>query len=630
MQVYIHTFIATREAHNLSPLQPTEPIHVRLFFSEHHITTDDYRQYMEWAGAPEQLTEFHALGAAPASLTKASLVPPNSFATQVGTVKYDFMLEAQEDYLAYLEFVRQTLKVEAQRPVFRPFLKPTDVIQEPEVDAGLAYELGFTGTVVTSTKDIQHNSELPTFVLVHPPNPEKCHKVYSLWFYILKEYAEKGHFYRKEDATAREPQLQSFETSYCWRICTKLQDVVESVKRWGSVLYQLTTGHLVAEKSYRYFWGDVLGTEAMPLVKVQTELSLQGPFLRKRSGEAIMETRLTEAQLSIVKQFFTNKDIRPFSIGALYDLFTKPNVAKPLTTPTIRAGAFLGKNTLGSMNPRIELQDVNGVFPANTVNPCSSETTSTTNKNQNDPSGLDTHACGWEAVKTVPEKTPASGDVRQQLLTMIHAFKNGYTSYPTIPESMYSSIPVQDLQKLYQYGFLLYLIDQKYDQKSIEISTSDYQRMIDSYKQSNMDLQGVEFTHVHIMILYALLTKDTAFLEYILPTAESLEMRLVFSLCKYAMEYRNPEHYTVVYQTMIKEFAKELTKDEDGRVGAKALWDVFLLFLRKQKMDYVGFLGTQQEFNDVMRDLGWEQKRIAAGKVWLKMKLPAVYDDTKY
>lgn len=615
MQVYIHTFIATREAYNLSPLQPTEPIHVRLFFSEHHITSEDYRQYMEWAGAPEQFTEFHALGAAPTSLTKASLLPPNAIATQVGAVKYDFMLEAQEDYLAYLEFVRETLKVEAQRPIFRPFLKHTDIIQEPGVDGSLAYELGLTGTLIPSTKDIPYDSELPTFVLVHPPNPEKRHNVYSLWFYVLKEYAEKGHFYRQEDAMAQEPQLKSFETSYCCRICTKLQDIVESVRRRGLALYQLTTSHLVADKPYIRFWGDVLGTEAMPLVKVQTELFLQGQFLRKRSGEAVMETQLTKAQLAILKPFFTNKDIRPFSIAALYDLFATPNVAKPLAVPVIRAGSFLDKNALCSVNP-------SGAFPANTVNPSSGNAT-TSNKPHSDPAGLDTYACGWESVKTTPEKTPDVAELRKQLLTLIKEFKE---SVP--PSDKYITIPKSNF---FQLGFLLFLLNK---QAGHRFTNVDYQALIEQYKQSKMDLQGVEFTHAHQSILYPLLAPNTKFLEYASESfpvnMNDLEVRLIFSLFQYPLEYRNAEHQDIVYQIMIKEFAKALLKDEEGRVGAKALWDAFLLFLRKQKMDYVGFFGTQQEFNDIMRDLGWEQKRIAAGKVWLKMKLPIAYDDTKY
>jgi hypothetical protein len=153
----------------------------------------------------------------------------------------------------------------------------------------------------------------------------------------------------------------------------------------------------------------------------------------------------------------------------------------------------------------------------------------------------------------------------------------------------------------------------------------DYSALIEYFKKTNMDLQEVPFSAANLTILYPLLANNTDFLEdATAPEGLSLlEARVLLSLYQYPLEYRNPQQQIQLFQLIVKEFAKTLKVSEEGRVAAKALWDAFLAFLRKHRLDYVGFFGTQQEFNEILKDQGWEQKRVAAGKVWLKMELTA-------
>jgi hypothetical protein len=636
MQVYIHTFIAKREAFNLSPLQLTEPIHVRLFFSPHYITKEDYQQYMEWLNSADQCTEFHNLGAAPATLTKASLLPANAFATQVGAIKYDFMLEAQEDYLAYLEFVRQTLKLEVQRPVFRPQTKVTAESQAKQ-DLIPEHMITTNSKVVKQRQDVPHkDTELPTFLLVHPPLPIVYHELYFTWYKIAKEYVDRASFYRLEDPTITEPEILH-PLGYCWIVCNSLQKVSECMTKKSHALYQLSTGHLVEEKQYGHFWVTLLGTDAMPLVKIDTELSLQGLLLIKKRGEDVLETQITEAQLGIIRPFFTNKEIRPFSVSALYDLFARPGKTKPVIdskAATIHPGQFqigindtgtmmrdalgnlVGENTARAINARLMKENkanINAPVACNSFN--TTDITDTTNTTNKAPDGLDAYACGWETIKeTTVEKRPEADVLRKQVQELIREFKESYAPLQSPPLMTISPT-------LFQHGFLLYIL---HKQKSTRSQTTmDYSALIEYFKKTNMDLQEVVFSAANLTILYPLLDNNTDFLEYsTAPEGLSLlEARVLLSLYQYPLEYQNPQQQIQLFQLIVKEFAKTLKVSEEGRVAAKALWDSFLAFLRKHRLDYVGFFGTQQEFNEILKDLGWEQKRVAAGKVWLKMEL---------
>ncbi len=609
MQVYIHTFIATREAFNLSPLQPTEPIHVRLFFSPHHISKKDYCKYLGWINSADQCTEFHTMGAAPATLTKASLLPPNAFATQVGVVKYDFMLEAQEDYLAYLEFVRQTLQVEAQRPVFRPFLKSEET-KIPTDEWPTLAELAVTSKLVPEREDIPYkDSELPTFLLLHPPEPSGGHAAYTLWLYALKQYADRAIFYRQEDAKATEPQLLAPMASHCWLICTKVSQIHDHVNKHKKSLYKTSSGHIVTEKLYDRVWGNVLGTEAMPQVTVELELSLQGPFLMKKQGAFVLETRLTEAQVAIVKPFFTKKELRPFNLPALYDLFAMPAFAKPFNAPTIRSTQLIGVNTVGAA-----IRAANDAGSNTTASNASNA--STFRKETPAPEGTDAYACGWETIVSAPQKTAEPETLREQLSVLLKEFKESHAPLPAPPSLNVSPT-------LFQHGFLLYLLHKQQAVRSS--STINYGPIIEYYKKSKLDLQGFAFTAVNITVLWPLLAYNTDFLREVhCPEGLTLlEARVLLSLYQYPLEYRNPQQQVQLFHLVVRQFAEGIKVAEDGRVAAKALWEAFLAFLRKHRLDYVGFFGTQQEFNEILKELGWEQKRVAAGKIWLKMELSA-------
>lgn len=570
MHAYIHTFIPTRTETILAPLWPTEVLQVRLFLSPHRVGREEYTQYLGWLGCADQLTEWHDFGQVPDTVTKASLLPPNIHSTQVGPIVYDFMLESLDDYTAYLEFVRQTLAIEAARPVFRPQARTTDA-EDPLV---MPLFQQVDDRMVESREDLE---DKPTFVLEHPAHPTESHRAYGLWSWARNQFENRVQFYRRV-TNCSEPSLLFPVSKHCWMVCKTTEAILDSMASHQHILHELSTGHVVTERQGRSMWdrgtalGKLVGTEVMPHVKIVTTLVLQDHVLQKR-GLDMLEMRLAPGQLAMIRPFFECRE--RFSLAALYALFATPHTSRPAKLPTF--------------------------IPSSPVNPPTLTPTPTfaTGSTPENPAARDTFSCDWEPVKTVTPVTPAAAKIREELLALQHEFR---TSQPL------DATAVEDVTAAaFQFGFLLYLLKRQADNR-----LEDYRHHIDMYKQG---LRPDEFTAAHQPILTHLLASNT---EFLAPVA-TLEQRILLTIYQYPVELKVGQ--TDLFVLVVKEFATRGLKRGEGRVGAKAVWDAFLGFLRGHRLDYVGFFGSQQEFNDVLRDLGWEQKRMAAGKVWLKMEL---------
>lgn len=569
MHAYIHTFIPARAEATLAPLWPTEAIQVRLFLSPHRVTREAYTQYLAWLGCADQLTEWHDFG--PVPVTKETLLPPGSRPTQVGPIAYNFMLESLDDYTAYLEFVRQTLAVEAARPVFKPQARmaakaaeAAEAIKDPFV---IPLFQQVDDRIVESRQGLEGE---PTFVLEHPAHPTESHRAYGLWSWARSQFEDRAKFVRCITNTNKEPSLLYPVSRHCWMVCTTQEAILDYMATHQQILHELSTGHVVAERQAGPWdrgtaWGKLVGTEAMPHVKIVTTLVLQGTILQKR-GENMLEMQLTPEQLAMIRPFFECGE--RFSLSALYALFAKPHTSRPPKLPTF-------------------VPDIPFRSP---VNPSATEATI---------EARDTFSCDWEVVKATAPVTPAAAKIREELQALQHEFR---TSCPTDATATEEVPPVA-----FQYGFLLYLL-----KRQAENRLEDYRPHVDMYKQG---MRLGDFGPEHRPILTHLLAPNT---EFLAPVAR-LEQRILLSIYQYPVDLK--VGYADLFALVVKDFAAKGLKPAEGRVGAKAVWDAFLGYLRGHRLDYVGFFGSQHEFNDVLRDLGWEQKRMAAGKVWLKMEL---------
>jgi hypothetical protein len=82
------------------------------------------------------------------------------------------------------------------------------------------------------------------------------------------------------------------------------------------------------------------------------------------------------------------------------------------------------------------------------------------------------------------------------------------------------------------------------------------------------------------------------------------------------------ENREFIFETVIKIFMdRYVMKDSTARTNASTLRDGFNGFLKGVKqLAHVAEYGNQSYFNNILKSLGWEQKRLANGKVWIGAK----------
>jgi hypothetical protein len=206
---------------------------------------------------------------------------------------------------------------------------------------------------------------------------------------------------------------------------------------------------------------------------------------------------------------------------------------------------------------------------------------------------VDKKESAWETIH--PAAQPDQAGVKKELRRLLLEFEDKLGGGEPLP--MY----------LQQYAFLLYLLQQSKDR------SRDLEPVIQLFQQTKMDLQGIQIYEIQVQ---ALLSPNTAFLE------GELEARIFLELFQFPLEVRLPEQKTKLFQRLVHAFSTQVIQSIEGkRAASSQVWDAFLQFLRRKKLDFVGFFGSQMEFNEVLRELGWEQKRIAQGKVWIGMEI---------
>ena len=236
----------------------------------------------------------------------------------------------------------------------------------------------------------------------------------------------------------------------------------------------------------------------------------------------------------------------------------------------------------------LSLESLYDIFTSNTA-VRTVESTARVSAEEPTPNSADFSA--WESVPTsrVVTETPELNTLAQEFFGTSQRISEG--------------------PSLFRHAFLLFLAHKQKTERHL-----DYDRVIQKYVATNMAIDvPTNMTDTLLTHITALLSPNTEFL------GDMLEMRVFLTLHEYPIEFRNPKQLEI-FQFFIKEFHRTLKRSEEGRVGAKVLWEAFLIYLRKYKLDFVGFFGSQTDFNEQLRELGWEQKRVAAGKVWMNME----------
>ena len=167
----------------------------------------------------------------------------------------------------------------------------------------------------------------------------------------------------------------------------------------------------------------------------------------------------------------------------------------------------------------------------------------------------------------------------------------------------------------------------KLDTKSVNPKTEevlkrrDVQKFLKDVRGSSAEMAEIQELCKDVADLYDIfrLFKEVHFLDSTNPK----HVKMVL-----ALKGQTPERQgDFVFQTVVQMFAETfLQKDASAKLASSVAWDSFNDFLKhplfSEKVSVTEY-GSQVSFNTTLKGLGFEQKRIASGKVWLGVKYVA-------
>jgi hypothetical protein len=386
---------------------------------------------------------------------------------------------------------------------------------------------------------------------------EQSNEMFTQWKLIQQHFGSKLRYFIRNTEAA--PKIMIRWRS-CWKVLNPtIPNIYAELRPHSTIIHQLNTGHLVHEVE-NGSWEILLGTQVFPNVSIASTLTLYRTWLTWKRPNQVLETWLREEERAILLELMNPEKKLMFSLEHAYGLFAANRHSK-LTLPHIAP---------------LCLSSLPNTTTVDTVQP------------------VDKKEAKWDIIK--PIQQPDSSVYKKELKELLLEFEQTKDGPLAPPE-------------IQQYAFLLHLLQLSKDR------SRDIDPVIKLFRQTKMDLQGTE---VSLHQVQSLLTPNTAFLE----GEDVLEARVFLELFQSPLELRLPDQKTKLFQMLIQAYSAHCLRPMEGkRTPASQIWDGFLTFLRGKKLDYVGFFGSQMEFNEVMRELGWEQKRISTGKVWVNVEI---------
>jgi hypothetical protein len=141
--------------------------------------------------------------------------------------------------------------------------------------------------------------------------------------------------------------------------------------------------------------------------------------------------------------------------------------------------------------------------------------------------------------------------------------------------------------------------------------------LITYFKDTGMDMMNMKIPTTACLI--PLLDKSLVKRMTPVDPKRLLEVRVCLAMYRHPLAYKWSDNKSLLFRLVVQTFQMAHCGPSRQVMAASTLWGHWLTFLRQHDLEFAGMFGNQAEFNDIMRDLGWEQKRQASGKVWMNM-----------
>jgi hypothetical protein len=589
---------------------------------------------------PVSSTNFYAFDEIPEGFQCNVLIPktkPHDSLTWNG-ITYDFSLKGDAQKNAYLSFVKETIFLEKRRPYFQvdaaeettiesaadslkqQFSSIFDTTSPKSIEAYNEHVFGEDqesitdisrsiqalyqkSTVIESVEDLKSDDKF--YILFHcNVNTTECQKYIPVWNRLVDKFCKYMTFYVMNTYTNKKVLLEwgfSGRSKSEWgndtseRYC--IDFIHSQLNRRANTVHELSTGELLQEREDS-LWERVLGTYIFPSITIAKTLSLLDDRLSYKdikSGES-STIYLTTSQSGLLRTLLTTPEIGTFSLSHAFHLFSEQS-GKPQLKVAVANHSL-------SEPPVVPGNDAFRTLLRQQI----------TSKSAGHP--LHNEILGTNVQETVWGSIPESKKIQSRRIpNVVDELEEYESEFWDSKKTPVSDIPYgQPNEKIFQYGFLLFLLKKQRSNRQLDLDKHIQQVLKSSYKITVPDPQP--------SIDVALQWVDESY-EFLinLPTVssdETLEMILLLSIYQHVQTSDWKVHKLAVFRFMIVAFCHfHLVQQTGTKVPASLLWEHFLLFLRSHQLDFVGFFGTQADFNEQLREQGFEQKRISSGKIWM-------------
>jgi hypothetical protein len=563
-RVYIATY----------PTSPESSL-VRLFLMS-SCDKEKYKTYLETIGVPhvgKHCSTFQHLEYMPAHVTRESLLPNSRpGACVIDGIPYDF--EATKEQLnEYIQFVKTTGMLEQQRPKF-DLPMPTKRSISIEEENWMA-----------NSEEIPSDGEEPqgdNVCILELHTDKDCSAIYPIWAEVTK--MPHMRFYVKTT-----PHVVSFQNKLPWSILMETHrswftarsicpyETTEDIQTWiretrlenaRHTYYKLANGKVLEEKKER--WSDFTWKEMMcvlggPMVLETLHILASSVLLINTEGEVLLPLPIEVERLNkeVLKDFQVEDGILRLVLDGFKAVETKE------------------------------------------IPPTQTE----------EPTAMDDTECMWEQLKEEAKADQKPTDKRKQLRALLQEFRTPplLTMGEKEEAAAFDALPIAwNDTSVYAYGFLVFLLKKYEADRSTEMAD-----LITYFKDTGMDMMNVKIPSTACLI--PLLDNSVVKRVAAVDPKRSLEVRICLAMYRHPLAYKWSDNKSLLFRYAVQTFQMAHCGPSRYSLAASTLWAHWIAFLRTHDLEFAGMFGNQAEFNDVMRDLGWEQKRQASGKVWMNM-----------
>ena len=562
---------------------------IRNFTSPVSISRSEYENYMKMLNLDTSNFDFTEWGTVSDTFNLASLLPTKSLEESYEKFKYDIRIHKSE-FVKYMDFLKNSVEYEKNRPVIQ--------LENPHIS--------LLKNQTSKVPDFYTLFEAASTKKVETVEPYSSYNVFTSPFQDITEFenvlgdSHTNIKYSKNDIN-------------CLLFCNYADGTTsDKIKVWNALV-----------KKYKSIANTPIGfyivydhKDLAPICGDCSEKVKTSSILYKGEEDwTLYDGAYTESDVSnIFNQYFDNHSVivHKLSNNTLLRDRSDTMWKRLIGTAVFPNISILESLTLYKSVLKWEKPDFKQESELNTTQQTIISSI-LSHENLEDLDDMSFEHCMHLFKQTASKKIQKT---KQSVSAdMSYEFASEMDKYSIVSDTLEDALyaDLQSYAKIHDYGILLHILHKSNNPNKDEIMNQlKLGKLSTGWDTVNNISHAMKYIHQDTTFLQELQESDT-------PYHEVIEAQLLWSILKSSPKHME-KYKPFIYKMIVSTFCvNHIEKAVDSKQASSALWEHFQVYLR-EKTDVDEFDESQTTFNEILRSLGWTQKRISSGKVWVDMK----------